>query len=693
MNITKLLHFFTDIDEFITAGSVITITAANSDASFLTPNQGVFTPTSIWNNGKVYIPFAKRIDQNPYGQIGIFVYDERVGMDRPKVVGKSWPVGIGGDTHVIPIVGVNAAGHIYCMQQQPNSYIIDNYKSQAPDDWEDFAEVAADVATTMMYVNLLKKADGNYAIWNRRTVDYHAGIAVSTAELETWGTNTQVTNRTIANTRHYITTPSNPKVGTWFYTQITRRFDTSLNWVDYFILKTQDFATFFNWEGTTSATLPTLTADASLDANFVFFNGLDTEQHCTPVSCMSPQGSFFCVIKDDAGDHILIRRNLADTAWENIAITIPDLADMASIGSDPQGSAAMEIVAYSDSNIELICRVDEGAFSRPQRWKTIDRGDTWEFIESPFSTINDNFHMVSYPRNILDIPNDRNFVLIASGYSGAASSNVYLKRAAFGAVQPEPGYTPPAITILDDIPDLLIEYEMTPSKMTVTGSVVNTLLDQSGNGRNANTAGSPLHNGVDEITWDGVNDRADLPGSGIITLNKGTIIGVVRAAVLNQAFQVCAFTDSTNVTNSEYIICGSGGGVAANSATFAYFNGANGFSVVGQKAILDTAYHIIAYVIGNNKVSLYIDGVYQYHTLFSGLFGTGILEAGKFCSSFTTINNITIGAMIRNTTTYLAFRMKHYALYGRCLTQDQRHAAEIMLAAKYSLPLDTNQYS
>src|SRR5690606_22462454 len=84
---------------------------------------------------------------------------------------------------------------------------------------------------------------------------------------------------------------------------------------------------------------------------------------------------------------------------------------------------------------------------------------------------------------------------------------------------------------LNDIAGLLRHYRDSASTVSKTGTTCTALQDQSDRAQNATTAGSPVLDDADNPTYvafDGTNDEASIPTSGVTELQEATIIAVVR---------------------------------------------------------------------------------------------------------------------------------------------------------------------
>lgn len=669
---------------------VVTIPGSGgSEASILMPNSAnFFAPTITWNNGLTYFAIQKDINATPFGQAGIIVYNEDKGIDRPQFVGK---ILNSSDTHTVPVISLSDSS-IYVFQENLHISPLDIYKDSYLNDYADFIELAENVGTEIAYTQLIPFGN-NYKIFYRFGAGYRIDVISSSTGLEGWGSTQQITVNAPGGNRYYPTTPNNNNVNTWYHHEITLRIEIGNEWSIKYKLKTQDYITWYNEPETFSKNVVVLGAltSAELGSNFLYLNGTTTINYYPPVSCVTPQGKYITITGDGVGGYNLMHYA---GGWQSVPVTgISNILDNSAVTGDPlsQGGGILQIYGYGSNVLEILVRVQDGAFIKVHRYRSTNLGNTWTFVDNPFESINEDIWIAYLPFNIASIPVNRNSIIIGGQYETTGRIPLYIKRIAFGTIQPEPNIiTPPVITSYTDVANCEVAYEIATGKITNTGTTLTSLLDQSGNGRTGTPSGSPVVNNAvtpTELIFDGVNDLISVPSTGLTGLTQATAVFVFKSSATPV---LMAFSNNT-VTNQWLTFQGN---LSNGSSRLRYVKGASvDFSIIGQDIINDGNYHIASFVAGNNKYYLYIDGVLQYIGALD-LTGAERVNANwnGFISTMTGINRIDIGALVRTTTSFTALTLKSLGLYSRCLSNNERLGLEIMLSNQYGITLG-NQFN
>lgn len=626
-----------------------------------------------------------------------FQYNENNGVGGMYVVDGNVSVS---DGHTIPSLGystVNSKWYIF-HEKQPHSTVWNLYRSTQANDitggWDGPIETPGSVfpGTTFegAYAMLIDLPAGNAALWYRESDSYRAAMMFSDTGYEGWNTARYISNGA-ASGRFYESMPRNFKANNRYTLQISNRQEAigaGVNWNMQSVVNTDDFITWYNQDRSFSKNVVSVgpLTETELINNCSYINIANTLQSYIPVSAMSPQGTFYAINGDGAGNHVFVTWTTGGTKSIK-TITIPNLADASTVQSAVlQISAAMELVAWSDSKIDAVFRVDNGTTKRPHLYRTYDQGTTWVFLEDLFSTVNENFFYANFPANIQSIPLNRNTLLIGSTVIGAnTDSDIYLRKVAYGAIQTETPTTPTAITYPTDITGSKFMFDFKSGKITVNGSnQITAITDQSGNATGSTVVGLPAWSTTDYVTFNGTSQRIDVTTTGLTAISSGTVVATVRKK-LTQTTTTAAnpFVWSDNTAVNRFGILGINNNAGFNnSMQYFYRPGATPLSsnslVYNGNVDLrsNTDFHVLTWIVENNKqVRFYIDGIHQGSNAGSGLFlnssnGSAEELKGKFISDLAT-NRITIAGLVQTTTSYSDFDLKFISLWDRVLNETE----------------------
>lgn len=685
------------IELFGSFGSVITVLGNYTEASNLTPNTGnFFTPCVYYDTvtGRTYIPYQRRIDEKPYGQTGLIVYDPDKGLDRPHTVGKQLAAT---DTHTIPNWGIDVDGNIYSFQENLHITPLDIYKNRYADDYTVFDELAEKAGTDVAYAQIMKHPDDdNYTIYGRKGSDYRAGALHSNDGLEDWDAMFYIVGTPPANSRLYGTSPFTYQVGAWYYLEVTVRNDADNSWHRKYMMKTPStgsdrFVRFYNINESFSKDIVAsgVITDTELQANYLVFDAGSISRNAhPPVSDVSPTGTYYTITSDGLSVGMQYYfKYWNGSSWEHKTITdIPDLLDNEAVTGSTlsQGSAFMQMIAYSDNLIEVFARVQDGAYIKVHRYKTTDQGDSWEFIEDPFDSVNENIWIAQFPHNIKEIPRNQNFVCVGGEYSASQPIDIYFRKQVFGTPQSEPNsIVIPSISDPTTVTDCLAYYKAAAADLALSGTNVTSFTDKTGNARTLTTAGNPQWDSVNsEVVFDGTDDIATLvPDATMLAMDEGTIIYVSRGTTVG--YQM-GFSNTAN--NSSWWAIGRG--IGSGSTVFAHrlVHSTTDFSIQGQDATNDNNPHVMAVKIHQNFMYLYVDGVLQYWEPVN-MTATERGMVGTFVVGLTSPNRFAIGGIRRLTILYAAMRFRECAMYNRALSHEELMGVTKGMATRHSVTL------
>jgi hypothetical protein len=639
-------------------------------------NNNIYFPCVYYDNGKTYFTYQREYSISPYGQAGLLVYDGARGFDKPRLFGKI--LSASGDVHSVPSVVVHGS-RVYVGQEDLHNTPINLYKGMYDDDYDDSTTLGETISTQAAYPQFLKKADGNFMLFCRfidGSSNYVMGIVHAASGMESWGSRTLITATPATGYRHYPSTPYNYYANGWYHFVITHREEATTECEYAYLLKTQDFTTWYNYqESYSTASLPI--ADATLQTNFKYHS--IGGQTWFPVAALTPSGKFYSINGDGAGGTLFYYWN--GSAWASRTVSITGLRDGASIPFDSQRGPVCSMTAYASNRIEILARVTDGAFYKIHRFVTADEGQNWTDLGDMFPDVSDNIWVAQFPANILEIPDNSNFAVYGSSLT--SSGILRGRRCAFGTVQSEPNAAiSPAVSDPDSIANAVFGYEANASALSLSGANITTLLDQSSAARNAATSGSPQWDSVNsEIVFDGTNDYAIIPTTGLTALSRFTLCFVAKA---NGGASVIMSMGNSG-SNSPFVsfLISTNAYQKAQGSTYGYY-------VKRQTAGNDNAHHIFTYVIGFNKVYCYIDGALQYweFTDNAAQYAASRGDVGNFVNNLSpAINLCTLGALRRTTFAYSASRLKEIWGYSRSLPHTERRGLEEHLAAKWGITL------
>jgi hypothetical protein len=672
-------------------------TAAQTEASNLNPANVVNTPGAWYKNGKTYQSYM-RADIDPYANMpSLFVYDKEYGLLRPFVTGKARD---NADTHPYPPI-TWVGDRMYISQENAHASPVELYEAWSDNDYSAFKKLVETVGTQMGYPSFFPNGS-NYFMFGREQTGYKAVVYKSTNGMKSWGSVIEITNGPGGlGGRHYTTCPFNNTRNGRIAIEITRRDETNNTWVQKYYAESSDGETWYNYSGSFSKNVVSSGAitQTELDNNFlVFTTGSNSVQGYAPRSCITTSGKFFSIAGNGIGNYIFIYHNGTSFATKSVS-GISDLVDSGDIGLDPLYHQNSPFVALfeRDSRLYLICRRTVGGFHKLFLYYSTDEGDSWNLVGDLFPGKNYNLFLAGIPFNIKDIPNNTNFSI--TGFSVDTNPCVTLiNRLAFGTVQTEttPSITP--VSALTDISDLARHYKISASTITNTGTTCNSLIDQSGNGQNATSSGSPvLDNGTTptQVTFDNTNDVFDVPTTGINALDGMTLMAVVRKKDTSTNSAGIIFSTADAADAQHYLTCQIRKDAGFNSSlAIGHQSGASpgAITVYGDEDASDnTAWKIVTFKITSTSYLMYLNGKVQIFNISPNTLRTYRAVVGNFQDEIGGIDNIKIGALFRNTNAFSDFELKEWAMWSRPITETERRQAEKKLSNDYTITL-SNEY-
>lgn len=649
-------------------------------------------PRLLWENGKTHYVYQDA-DVTTGARKFILTYDERYGIGRPAVFGVTTI-----DNHHIPAL-IRHNNKLYVTAEiEHNDQPIRIWAAPANDELR-FIRSATTIGDGPSpqhntYPNTYIKngifsvlsqgnSGGNDALLNKNSSGDFEG---------TWSSDIKISDRAVTpfvEDAHYVGTPFNSEsLSNEFVFSISGRTNDATGfWFNKYLVRAEVTAggqTFRDWDRSFSTT-STITA-GEMATHFQYYTtGDDALQGYVPVSAIDQVGNFYDITGDGAGGYDFIYFLNGQASPTVKTLTLPDsptILDNADIGGDPQNGGCLFLLAISPNEIYAFMRIDVSGTARCIRYKTVDLGDNWTEEGDVFSDVTENIYRFTIPYNAFNIPDNRNFICIATGLTGSTeeNQNIYIKRCAWGEIQDSEtenyydNYTAYTESEYDAL--MLRSYYIEAGKISNTGTTLTGLTDQSPSAQNATVSGSPVIDDATTPTFgtlDGVNDRYNIPITGLTTLTEGTIIVVAKAATgADRVF--LSITRTTFSTPALYY------GQSDTDRTN-YID--QSFADVEGSTAVTNDWHIFVFTHQDISAGVrhWLDGELQFRTVV-----TPAVNEGRFTNSITNENVITVGAALRNTNTFYAFDFKHAAI-GPALTQEQTARAIKYLANKYSITL------
>lgn len=663
-----------------------TTTIANTKAQVQGSINAVITPQLIWENGRSHFVYSDISTTG--GRKFILTYDERYGLGRS--------IGFGGtnsDGHHRPAI-IKHNSKLYIVSEAEHGILPMNIWASDVNDEAMYMDLSAStIGTTATYPNLHQK-NGIFTVLNQ-TNDVHASFSKNTSgNYEgTWTVEEEISTRQVDEDENYVCSPSNLDAlpNEVVFVICGRNDDTAVpTWFNKYIIRaevTSGGITYYNWAKTFSTT--SIISAANMTAQYRYYTtGGDTNQGYIPVLALDKLGNFYDISGDGAGGYDFVYMINGQTTPTEKAISLPGsptILNRAAVGGEGQAGGCVYLMAESPREIYAFFRISEGGFGKIYMYRTTDLGDTWTFIQDIFDDISAHFEGIIIPNNTAQIPGNRNFIIVGTKVE-SPNATLYIKRAAWGQIQTDDtqGFYDNATAYTASEYDALMlrSYYVEAGKVTNTGTVLNTCIDQSPSAQDATSTGSPVMDSSTTptyLTFDGVNDALTVPTTGITnTLSEGTIIIVAKptSGASNN------FLTLSRNSASPFI----GFGKSAGNLT-RYID--DNTIVVEGSTTVSSAFHIFVFMLQNGRCGVlhFLDGELQWRTET-----TPQTTEGRFTTVHATMDRIQIGRLFRNTTNWYAFDFKHCAIMGTPMNTDQLQRSMKYLSNKYSITL-TDHYS
>lgn len=637
-------------------------------------------PRLLWKNGQTHYVYVDPATQS--GRVYILTYDDSYGIGRPIGYGRV----VAADGHHRPAIISYSDTLMIVAEHSHNTSPLRLFKGQVGDAMI-FDKQAGLFGTAPTYVGLSVK-NGIFTILNQ-TNDVLAAYNKNTTGVfgGTWSNEINIGVRQTDEDELYTFMPANndqlPNEVVWVL--MGNNDDTSPQTAfNRYVFKTEITAagdvTLYNWDKSFSRPDGSISASNMLNYRY-YTTGSDVINSFVPTPALDLQGNFYDVAGDGSGGYRFLYFVTGQSSVTDKALTLPGSPTL--VERNANQGACMSVLAISPKEIYTFWSVDEGGFDHVYMYRTTDLGDTWTFVDDVFDDISADINFITIPHNALHIPNNRNFIVVGLG-TGDPTPPLYIKRAAFGEIQTNDtqnlydNYTAYTESEYDAL--MLRSYYIEAGKITNTGTTLNSCIDQSPSAQDATSVGSPVIDNATTPTFlafDGTNDRLDIPTTGLLALEQGTVIMVVKSTQNTGAFFT---TFSRNGSSTPFMSLGN---TTGNLTRWQDQNG----QVAGSTTLSDQ-FHIIAWTFqnGNCAVLHFLDGELQFRTEVTPHTGEG-----QFTQAYSTMDRVSIGGAVRNSNFFYDFDFKHFAMTSTPMTQEQLAKAFKYLANKYSITL-TDHY-
>jgi hypothetical protein len=657
----------------------------------------LLTPRMLWENGKTYYTYSHKARKpmvettDTGGRSCIIVYDERFGLGRP--------VGFHNrvddyDLHHGPIPFIDNGKLYVVIEKHHNVLPIGIFRPRTEGDHYIWQLSRTEIGEVPTYPNIYKR-NGIYTIINQ-TDDLDASFSInSSGDFEgAWTKERKLTTRDAkaGESYHYVNgllsvdKALNNRVIFCVNGRTGGRKPIYFN--KYLIKADVQTSGIRYYNFTESYSSPSRLTIQEQHAYFKYYTtGSPTKQGYIPVPALDTNGNFYDITGNGNGGYDFIYWLTTENKPVVKSVKLPGnptLLASEAIGENPQNGACVLILARSTEEVFAFFRVKSGNYAKIFRYRTNDLGDTWSSEGDLFSDVENNIHGIVVPYNILDIPPNRNFVILANSKSSGAWSSFYFKKAAWGEIQPEH-----TMNVYDDIAAfteqeynsmMVRSYYIEDGKIKKNGSICKTVIDQSPSRVNANTIGEPLleHSASPSyLTFDKKDDAMTVPVTGLTSLNEGTVIAVIRVppSVPEDNYFLTA---SNPQLKKGFLMFGWSGNDVAK------FNDSN-LSVIEGKTALTPGFHIIAFVCqnGGSDMMMWVDGELQLRNPLA----IHKFE-GRFFSGLKGMTDLEVGRMSRSKVGWYGFDLKHLSISGTPFDFERMSRSFKYLGEKYEIELN-----
>jgi hypothetical protein len=690
-----------DPTDLVLGDSVVTLTGAQTLVGSLAGTQNLYTPRSVYYEGKTFFSYHGIYQSEGLGQGYVLVYDEHNGLTKPYRITNPQTVS---DSHTIPSLAIDNSGNLFMFQEREHDTPIDIYKGS----FANFQFLAEKIGSELSYCHLLKDESGNGILWSRGQklsggVGYNMHITKASSGFESWGTPVRLSTTPDPalppgglGSRHYPSVPLYRQlVGDWWYTLFSQRNDAGPDWEKLYAVKTHKssnpFIVFENLVGTLyshNTSSSNYLTESILDTNYLVYDaGVNTNNAYIPIATVSLHPKVFIVTGDANTGNLLL--HIIDVPTRAKVTKSLNIAGYHVYDPATGQSHAVKHIAFIEDGqyLEMAVEIDyPSSVIKTHLFRSNDLGDTFEDMGDMFPEIATTTYRVTFPMNYHDIPNNKNFIITAHAIDGvtADSQVTYIKRAAKGILQAEtPSIVVPAVSLSDAAN--FFDYVAIDGQISRSGNNVTGLTDQFGL-RNATGSNNPQWNGSDEITLNGTNHSFSIATTGFSGLTKCTFFAVVRrTSTGNSRF----FNISNNAEAFPNYIGFNIATTASSGAPSWTYKGAAGAAELNESAqhvMANGELALIAWVVdGRSKVDIYVNGLKQYYQ--SNGYSTNAHYQTRGKMNFGTINSVKIGMLDTPTDFFYPLGFKRLTMKNTVYDYETYRALEKRIADAHGITL------
>ena len=647
------------------------------------PSNKLLSPNILYKNNKTIWPFLT----NKANEYGILEYDSLFGL-RPPHINKGAPLNF--NTHDNPILHYEGDKLFLVQENDHNANPLKLHKSVSDNDSLIIEGNVQDISTNAMTYPNIYKNNGVTIIIGQYNDNFSGFIYNNSGNIEGAYADQKsilindvdeveryqhgIDNKQVSSDIIFGSVGRNdvPAIPVWFRYNIFRAVWNSVtNNLDYYTID----GTFIK--------SGEMTANEATSGQY-YYTGSSTNQGYIPEVSQDQLGNVISVHGDGSGGYML-------SAWKSEAGSTPtntpiNLPDAPTLVESSANSACANIIFLALNNIHVFFKVNNGVRVIVREYRTVDEGVSWTFIQD----IDFGFDVVrmGLANNYLEIGNNKNFMLIAGGFGNLTSSSsdritVGIKKAAFGSLQSTTNIydSLPLITEASFNSSSILNYSIESGKITNTGTTIDSLIDQSPNVNDLVSNGSPVLDNETtptEVTLDGINDFFSIDPSLLVPNKNYLILSLIdplsgRASALNI---------SNSINDTSFINSIVDNDTVNKISHQSRYNAQQVNTVIGD-TVMPTGYVLAAWLYRGSyhDVPMWLNGKMQKRVMVDEPpvdEGSYILPNGN--------TNFEIGRLVRTSTNYFNFKMKHTSVHEISSEQDVLDRIKF-LGNKYGITL------
>lgn len=632
------------------------------NASMWIDGKSILTYPFIWSGGFVsYGALTYYDEKNSY-------YPTHIGITRK---------GGSADRHPYPVIGRNDDGTLLVLQE--NSHVGNMQVYYGAGDFSKFVEQPTQ--TNLCARLIMYKISTGWAVVYQYDQD---DVVVQTCDPDgtNWSSIQMIGNFT-SSSRGYPAAPFGNQVDNngWYYLTITPFYTSGFGVKTKFLVKTQDFVTFSNYQETHSFTAGSPLTDAQFHTNGYAYIGVynaEVTYYGTLSGGVTPSGEFFGVSSNSAYPSTgLITSSWNGSSWTQNTYTLP--VAMSSPNAVDQ-TIPMWMLCRSANDVYLCISIG----GKPHLLWTGNKGVSWTDFGDMLPDRSGYYRMVA-PQNALDIPTNRNFTFFfcenVFDNVTPVQADIYAVRASFGQLQTEVAipFTTSGAS-LTEITGADFVYGTDDYDGTVTG-----FYDKTGGGRTGTKVGSPTVVS-NEMVFNGTNQAIAISTPTDLSDAQFSFACVARHNSGGNAY-LLAHAVSSSTTAFCYV-------ALTTTGLTVFWRSPSGTSntVTVTVPFTATSHNVIVVTGDGSHYRIYINGIERVQTYVVGAGIGDLVHLGKWSSLVTGMNTVWIGGIGRSGPVYSSPAITtEIAYWPRVITTDERKKAENILSSLSGVAITNNQ--